>query len=70
MNLSMLLIQSYHSFCPGFELTVCNVQFAHRLVLNSKNCTSFFQTICNCNNQGLVIIFHVQKEDLGMLFYV
>ena len=24
---------------PGFKLTVCNVQFAHRLDLNSKNCT-------------------------------
>ena len=55
------------------ELTACNVQFAQRLDLNSKNCTSFFQTMCkflfcNCNNQGLGIIFYVQKEDLGMLF--
>ena len=60
---------------PGFELTVCNVHFVHSLDLNSKNCTSFFQTMCkfsfcNYNNQGLGIIFYVQKEDLGMLFYV
>ena len=30
----------------GFELTVCNVQFAHRFAPNSENCISVFKTIC------------------------
>ena len=30
----------------GFELTVCNVQFAHRFGPNSKNCISLFKMIC------------------------
>ena len=28
------------------ELTVCNVQFAHRFGQNGENCTSLFQTMC------------------------
>ena len=35
-----------HGRASGFELTVCNAQFSHRLDLNSKSCTSFFQTMC------------------------
>ena len=58
----------------GFELTVCNVQFAHRLDLSSKSCTSFFQTMCKfyfaTNKQGLGFPFYVQKEDLGFPFFV
>jgi hypothetical protein len=34
---------------PVCELTVCNVQFAHRFGQNGENCTSLFQTMCKKN---------------------
>ena len=30
----------------GFELTVCNVQFAHRFGPNTENCISLFKMMC------------------------
>ena len=43
MVVMMVVVMLVITVC---ELTVCNVQFAHRFGQNGENCTSLFQTMC------------------------